>query len=1714
MREHMMSPEEWYLKRSERRRNIMIVLGILGCIVFLWTVYALMFPVDTMEKITYCEDEIHEHTLACFSNPEADIEHTKDWEESLQGTKLTGEWAADLLAIAETQLDYRESTKNYRVSTDGISVDGYNRYQAWDGDGYGDWNVAFASFCMEYAGVKEIPVMTDPQEWLEALSSNEVDLYRSESAYTPRCGDIVFLNSSGDEGADCVGFVAELIEATVDEPAKLKVIEGDVNGKVQYQTYSLMDDAILGYCDMASAKEAFDDRRELKNTAEKVGDDYRVSVQYSDISELPQDGLTVIEIPRNDTRYQDYHQPILDEWYAQYDGDLKVDKKITWMRIFDIHFAEDDKEVEPLAPVYVTIALPEIPDGVIKVAHFLDDGSVELVDANVSVNEAGETLLTFATESFSDFVAYAESGTISETASNFYHNSFGAVTGYTDGQVLQTGTGTFSSTVATGNYDSDSIYGALYGNVLRTQSASDGDETYPGIKIFSTEKVETADNPWWGDNIGYVVQEGDHLFVRMKVSNVTGNMGDVTIRVRVNEDWNNLYGATLETVNGEYAIYSADLSDVVGKTLVFAEVAWLDAEVNAGLDYIIDYVSVRQPSGNVFQTHFSVGEVTDSATGEISINNTDLGYLSPLSTNAEWTGGGKITSLSVQSSLDTRHVNTHNGYLHGTFAEASSPNAITKIASDYSLNYTIQEGDYLQVRIRVNLTSGELGTRYKVNIGGRDFPVESGKNPDGTIGGGRKQLNYTIANANGFESQQSYQIITLPLDKCVGWTIDWMQIQLVAADDTTITGEFYVDHIRIGGLALGVDEKGIAKTEPLEREDNLETVGQNNIDFRLYNYGSGINGSSDTSAEDYNPLKGFFEFRGRSRLDNFTNQRVTFNPLDADGYNDKAYQYATDSSLDLTSSNNTSTYNGTTYFNRRAKVLSLLQNGYPVFDGTAISTDMTEVQLVPDTSLGYLFGVGDHPAVSEYDPTNTILKHPTLVQNGINYTDTYTYVYNSAENAVDYDISKNIFYLRNYVERSDELAEHVASVTHRTYGDFLPFTYWDGETLYRLNDDPNGVTFNYDGDNEEEYWFGMQMRLQFYQPEDGKIVKDLVSEDSSSTISLTEDMVFEFSGDDDVMVFVDNVLILDLTGTHGVVSGSINFATGEILQYIDWAGSYGVDSGDVRVYNTTIAECYEAAGVEPSGGWNDAGTTFADYSAHNLRFFYLERGTSVANCYMKFNLTTLPANSLLVGKLLETDEDVTYIENDDSYAFQILKAQEVIGTDGTVTYEPTNELFIGPNTAYTIFGEEGTYYTDANGYFYLKVGQHALFEELPITSENRMYFVKEVLSEEQKGQFSATYYQMSTGDDTETSGDNRISGDTSGVISAADVSHVDFINVIDASRLGSLRISKTVSGDSTDEAFAFKVTLDGEPIPIGTTYTLTAADGTVSEGTVTEEGRIYLKHGENAVIDGIMTGVVVRVKETELDTTKYVAQYTTTGDGVTFTRDTDDEDELYVEFEMIASTEDGGTEVTVDTVNETTYLTTTIRGNKMLRNPDGLERSYTFRIQRVVSSGDHTPIGDPQTVSVTFPAGITTADSIQSFEISFNYVASELTEKTTYRYWYLITEDQGDDVSTVYDSSKYLVLIKVVWRNEQYQVDSPAYYYYDESTSSAIPYDTDETFTFVNVINTVELPHTGGIGAQRVYILGGVLCCLAVMWMLGCGIYERRRRCAGRGRDG
>ena len=146
-----------------------------------------------------------------------------------------------------------------------------------------------------------------------------------------------------------------------------------------------------------------------------------------------------------------------------------------------------------------------------------------------------------------------------------------------------------------------------------------------------------------------------------------------------------------------------------------------------------------------------------------------------------------------------------------------------------------------------------------------------------------------------------------------------------------------------------------------------------------------------------------------------------------------------------------------------------------------------------------------------------------------------------------------------------------------------------------------------DGDSGDSavYHFGMKISTPFYMTEDGRT-------------GTGEDIVFEFSGDDDIWIFVDGKLVIDLGGIHNQIAADINFADNEVIVY------KGLKSNGVINKQTALTDIL-------GSDWNDNLE-----EEHTLSVFYLERGMGSSNCQVYFNLpTSVQMSDVLVHHYLE-----------------------------------------------------------------------------------------------------------------------------------------------------------------------------------------------------------------------------------------------------------------------------------------------------------------------------------------------------------------------------------------------------------------------------------------------------------------------------------------------
>ena len=236
--------------------------------------------VKEAEPQLICEQNEHTHDLACYSNPEADVESQTVWEATLP-KELSPIWEEALVAVAESQLGYSESAANYQVQNK-TEIYGYSRYGAWAGDAYGNWDAYFVEFCLHYAEIPETEFASfpDAQEWMETLKLN--DRFISDTGYLPKPGDVVFLRI---QDRPMVGIVL-----ACDESGYITAAIGDYENRVEKEIFAPGAQEILGYAIMPSNRQPEPEIPEAEIPEADLESDDDLPMEEAESSELVEEG--------------------------------------------------------------------------------------------------------------------------------------------------------------------------------------------------------------------------------------------------------------------------------------------------------------------------------------------------------------------------------------------------------------------------------------------------------------------------------------------------------------------------------------------------------------------------------------------------------------------------------------------------------------------------------------------------------------------------------------------------------------------------------------------------------------------------------------------------------------------------------------------------------------------------------------------------------------------------------------------------------------------------------------------------------------------------------------------------------------------------------------------------------------------------------------------------------------------------------------------------------------------------------------------------------------------------------------------------------------------------------------------------------------------------------------------------------------------------------
>ena len=442
-----------------------------------------------------------------------------------------------------------------------------------------------------------------------------------------------------------------------------------------------------------------------------------------------------------------------------------------------------------------------------------------------------------------------------------------------------------------------------------------------------------------------------------------------------------------------------------------------------------------------------------------------------------------------------------------------------------------------------------------------------------------------------------------------------------------------------------------------------------------------------------------------------------------------------------------------------------------------------------------------------------------------------TYSYDSGKDyAVYYNFEKNCFY---------ESPEHIKNET--TNDGTAPE---DG--FYPLNKpgDPRKAV---------NMGFGTEFTIPFTLSKDGKING--------------QDITFNFTGDDDVWVFIDDYLVLDMGGAHRMASGTIDFAeknvTVESAFTPDKSTTAAWKDGATRANQTSEKRTKKFTQIKTEGKNTFEDIMADDSKVHTLKMFYMERGMFDSNMSASFNFSPIPSG-LTLSKDVDTkpvnDGLKSVVETKDNFDFTV-KDNDTTRTEytyekdynGTGTERNTTTDGVVEGLADNVYAKNFEYTeADDNGNKGLIIGTGFTITETENSNYNTRWFVTDI----------------STGKTTNR-GDGLVSTFKLGDVSSG-LTKVNYnVNFVNTPKVGTVNITKAWDGDvpdtlkNTEFPFKVEVDLDGEADEYG--YSAYPLEYTVdgNDYVTDANGNFTLKSGQTAAFEGIPTGAKVKVTETK-----------------------------------------------------------------------------------------------------------------------------------------------------------------------------------------------------------------------------------------------------------
>lgn len=545
----------------------------------------------------------------------------------------------------------------------------------------------------------------------------------------------------------------------------------------------------------------------------------------------------------------------------------------------------------------------------------------------------------------------------------------------------------------------------------------------------------------------------------------------------------------------------------------------------------------------------------------------------------------------------------------------------------------------------------------------------------------------------------------------------------------------------------------------------------------------------------------------------------------------------------------------------------------------------------------------------------------------------------------------------------------------------------------------NNNTINHTGEdvrNDLNYGFGMALSVDFTVPKDGKIDD--------------QDVTFTFTGDDDVWIYIDGKLVVDLGGDHKDASCTLNFANNSTTY------ATGLNSKSV----TSASSVYSLTDVMKGSTKN---------TVHKLQMFYMERGLIESNLQVEFSFTPVD-NKLTTTKTVNTvnvnDGIKDAVAAADSFTFT-----NVNNGSGNTDHSPlgSKEYFLTEKSGSTSSPVSGT-----DGSYSMKNGSSAVFTN--ITDVGNWLTVSESMNDSFIKYSSSTYSVTDVNNGIQKGSG---SGTSANFLFKNEVNEkhatdykVDFVNT---PQLSNLDVSKSAfdkdSNPITNVSYNFTVYLSFDG---GTTYNQYPLDYTINGAEYTaDNGTFALKGGETAVFPNIPVGTKYKIVE------KANSDYTVTSTGETgtvndsgavarFVNREIDKTDVHVTLNA-AKTLDG----TAPDVNTFLFTLTemvkdgsTLTESKLLQEKNNFGGKVTFdSIAYGYREAPTDSVTQPTTAAPSTTRFLAKAKTQTAEPVEANGGAGVNASATVDKFYYQIAEKNLGGDTYIYDTAKYYAVVSV-----------------------------------------------------------------------------------------